>query len=208
MASGVRPGQAIGCEPGLIDRLLGVIEHEIVPLTREGVRRGNKVFGAALLRKSDFSTVLAATNNETQNPLWHGEIHALKLLYEMPKEARPAPSEMVFLATHEPCTLCLSAITWSGYDKFYYLFSHEDSRDSFNIGHDLRILKAVFKLDPGEYARSNAYWTGYGIRDLVENCEVAPKDRFQGRIADLTRTYAEMSDVYQNNKAATDIPLR
>ena len=70
MASGIRPGQAVGCEPGLIDRLLGVIEHEIVPQTREGVRRGNKVFGAALLRKSDFSTVLAATNNETQNPLW------------------------------------------------------------------------------------------------------------------------------------------
>ena len=71
----------------------------------------------------------------------------------------------------------------------------------------MRILKEVFKLDPGEYARRNAYWTGYGIRDLVENCEGVTKDRFQERIAELTRTYAEMSDVYQSHKAATDIPL-
>ena len=43
--------------------------------------------------------------------------------------------------------------TWGGYDNFIYLFSYEDSRDSFNIGHDLKILKQVFKHDPGGYAR-------------------------------------------------------
>jgi len=203
----MRPGEAAGCNPQLIDRLLGVMEQEIVPLTREGVRRGNKIFGAAVLRKSSLSTVLAATNNEVENPLWHGEIHALKLLHELPRAQRPAPRELLFLATHEPCTLCLSAITWAGYDTFYYLFSHEDSRDSFNIGHDLRILREVFKLGPGEYARTNAYWTGYGIRDLVNNCEGTTKARFLERIARLERTYAEMSDVYQSRKADTDIPL-
>ena len=57
----------------------------------------------------------------------------------------------IFLATHEPCSLCLSAITWTGFDNFYYLFSHEDSRDSFAIPHDLKILKEVFTLDPGGY---------------------------------------------------------
>ncbi|TIP99694.1 MAG: nucleoside deaminase, partial [Mesorhizobium sp.] len=39
----------------LIDRLLDVIEHDIVPKTAEGVAHGNKLFGAAILRKDDRS---------------------------------------------------------------------------------------------------------------------------------------------------------
>ncbi len=108
--------------------------------------------------------MLAETNNETENPLWHGEVHALKRFYEMPKDKRPDTKDCIFLATHEPCSLCLSAITWTGFDNFFYLFSHEDSRDSFAIPHDLKILKEVFRLDPGGYNADNAYWTGYSIR--------------------------------------------
>ena len=56
----------------LAERLLEVIETDILPLTTAGVAAGNKIFGAALLRKSDHSTLLAETNNELENPLWHG----------------------------------------------------------------------------------------------------------------------------------------
>ncbi len=117
----------------LLEKLIDVIEQNVIPLTERGVAEGNKVFGAALLRKSDLSLVLAETNNETENPLWHGEVHTLKRFYEMPESGRPDTKDMVFLSTHEPCSMCLSAITWSGFDNFYYLFSHEDSRDSFSI---------------------------------------------------------------------------
>ena len=106
------------CDAVMIDRLLRVTEHEIVPLTRQGVEGGNKLFSAAILRKSDLSLALAATNRETENPRWHGEVQAIKSLYEMPRSQRPAPKESIFFATHEPCPLCLSAITWSGYDNF------------------------------------------------------------------------------------------
>ena len=205
---GLRPGQTAGCDPKLIDRLLQVIEEDIVPLTRQEVARGNKVFGAAILRKADLSLVVAASNNEIENPLWHGEVHAIKLLWEKPRAERPPPKSCLFLATHEPCPLCLSAITWGGYDNFYYLYSHEDSRDSFNIGHDLKLLKEVFKQDPGEYARSNAYWTGYSIRDLVDNCDADARRRFLERIEALGRAYAEMSETYQLEKERSDIPLK
>jgi tRNA(Arg) A34 adenosine deaminase TadA len=189
----------------LVDRLLNVIELEIVPLTDEGVRKGNKIFGAAILLKSDLSTVIAATNNETANPLWHGEMHAIKLLYELPESRRPDPADCIFLATHEPCTLCLSAIIWSGYDNFYYLFSHEDSRDAFQIGHDLKILKQLFKLDPGEYNRENEYWKSFSIREVVKACETESRDKLQQRIEAIKIRYAELSAIYQQNKGNPNI---
>ncbi len=208
----MRPGQKAGCDPKLIDRLIDVIENEIIPLTQGGVRQGNKIFGAAMLRKSDLSTILAETNHETENPLWHGEIQAMKSYYEMVNEdetKRVDPKDVIFLATHEPCTLCASAIAWGGYDNFYYLFSHEDSRDAFQIGHDLNILKQVFRHEPGGYARENDYWSAYSLTDLVENCEAETRQSFEDRLAKVRATYAEMSDVYQSNKGeARNIPLK
>jgi len=57
--------------------LLDVIDHDILPMTEGGVAVGNKVFGAALLRKTDLSVVIAGTNAETDNPLLHGEVSTL-----------------------------------------------------------------------------------------------------------------------------------
>ena len=183
------------------------MESEILPRTRAGVALGNKIFGAAILRKSDLSLVVAESNNETENPLWHGEMHALKAFYELPRALRPATRDCLFLATHEPCSLCLSAITWTGFDNFYHLFSHEDSRDAFDIPHDLRILKEVFRLEPGGYARENAYWTGYSLAALIADCGGAERAAFEARIATLTQSYAALSRSYQERKAKGDIPL-
>ena len=191
----------------LIDRLLDVIEHDIVPKTAEGVRHGNKLFGAAILTKADHSLVLAETNNETDNPLWHGEVHCLKRFYEMPKADRPDTKDCLFVATHEPCSLCLSAITWTGFDNFYYLFSHEDSRDSFAIPHDLRILKEVFTLDPGGYNAENAYWKSFSLRRLARALPEADRRDLEARIARISDLYDDMSATYQAGKGDNDIPL-
>ena len=152
----------------LLGRLLDVISNDILPLTESAVTQGNKVFGAALLKKSDLSTYLAETNNEIESPLHHGEMHLLKRYYELPADSRLPTSELLFLTTHEPCSLCLSAITWTGFDNFFYFFSHEDSRDEFAIPHDLKILKEVFDVNPGEYRRSNAFWESHGIQTWLE----------------------------------------
>lgn len=192
----------------LLARLIDVIGTDIVPLTADGVKRGNKLFGAAILRKSDLSLVIAETNNEIENPLWHGEMHALKKLYERGRENVPAPKDCIFLATHEPCSLCLSAITWSGYDNFYYLFSYENSRDDFAIPHDLNILKEVFALPTGNYPHQNAYWTAH---DIVEEVNALPRSErgdMEQKIAGLRDTYAGLSAVYQASKSeGNDIPL-
>jgi tRNA(Arg) A34 adenosine deaminase TadA len=191
----------------LIGRLLDVMEHDIVPKTAAGVTAGNKLFGAAILRKDDLSVVIAETNNEMENPLWHGEVHALKRFYELPKEARPATKDCLFLATHEPCSLCLSAITWTGFDNFYYFFSHEDSRDSFAIPHDLKILKEVFTLDAGGYNRENAFWTGRSLRRMIAALPDANKAGLSARADAMAKTYDDLSATYQAQKQDNDIPL-
>ncbi|MEO4000532.1 nucleoside deaminase [Mesorhizobium sp. CAU 1732] len=194
-------------DASFLDRLFDVVEHDIVPRTEAGVARGNKLFGAAILRKSDLSVVIAETNNEMENPLWHGEVHALKRFYELPKADRPETKDCIFVATHEPCSLCLSAITWSGFDNFYYLFSHEDSRDAFAIPHDLKILKEVFTLEPGGYNAENAFWKSYGLRAMVRDLPVADRQRLEERIAVIARRYDGLSETYQASKADNDIPL-
>lgn len=195
-------------EAALAARLLEVMEGDILPLTEGGVGRGNKIFGAAILRKSDRGLVLAETNNEIENPLWHGEVHAIKRFYERPAAARPAPGDCLFLATHEPCPLCLAAIAWAGFDNFFYLFGHADSRDAFAIPHDLRMLKEIFGLDPGGYRARNAYWTGTAIAALIAAAPAAARLALQARADALGRRYAALSAVYQAGKAGNAIPLK
>ncbi len=181
------------------------MENDILPLTGKGVAAGNKVFGAAILRKSDLSLVVAETNNELENPLWHGEVHTLKRFYE--RAEKPATKDLIFLSTHEPCTMCMSAITWAGFDNFYYFFSHEDSRDSFAIPHDLKILKEVFGLEPGGYRKRNAFWNSFAISELVETEADPAKSTLKAQTARIRAAYASLSDSYQSSKSANDIPL-
>ena len=200
----------------LLTRLLDVIEHEIAPRTREGVSAGNKLFGAAILRKSDLSVVVAETNNETENPLWHGEMHAIKRFFELPSGDRPKTSDCLFLATHEPCSLCLSGITWAGFDNFYYLFSHRDSEESFAIPYDIQILKAVYAVpDPSGsvsperplYNRANQYWRSYDIAGMIGSLDPATQGSLLRRVDRIAALYADLSATYQAGKGHKGIPL-
>ncbi len=201
----------------LVARLLDVIESDIAARTRQGVAGGNKLFGAAILRKSDLSVVIAETNNETENPLWHGEIHAIKRFYELAADQRPETGDCLFLATHEPCSLCLSGITWSGFDNFYYLFSYEDTRDSFGIPHDIAILKEVFAVpDPGTagvspdrplYNRVNAFWQSHSITLMIAGLDEGDRERLLARLEAINAFYNGVSVLYQEGKGSKGIPL-
>ena len=192
----------------LISRLLEIMRNDIAPLTAEGVKAGNKLFGAAIARKSDLSLVLAASNAEQINPLYHGEIACLNDYWALPATQRPPARECYFLSTHEPCSLCLSALTWSGFDNFYYFFSYEDSRDDFAIPHDLNILQQVFACNDGAYQAVNSYWSSYALQDLINSSSSTKRAQWLDQVAAIKALYQDFSQIYQQNKAKSNfIPL-
>ena len=189
----------------LVSSLLFAVEKHIIPKTQRAVANGNKIFGAAILQKKDLSVLISDTNNEIESPLFHGEISTLNRFFKERKNINP--KDLIFLSTHEPCSMCLSAITWGGFNKIYYFFSHEQSRDSFSIPHDLKILKEVFNLDPDGYNKINKFWTCNSIIALVSDLD--PKDRLiiKPRIDFINNEYKKMSEQYQENKSKNNIPL-
>ena len=192
----------------LIDRILDVVEHDIVPLTRTGVASGNKIFGGAVLRKRDLAVVVAVTNRETANPLNHGEIATINAFYDRPRDQRPAARDTIFVSTHEPCPLCLGGITWGGWDNFFYVFSYEDSKDAFDIPHDLRINEEIWRVSDGEYDHKNRYWSAWHVPGLIDSTDPVDRDRLQRRMAGIRAIYDELSVTYQQTKGTgAEIPL-
>ncbi len=191
----------------IVDRMLETIRNDIIPLTKEGVAKGNKVFGAAVLARKDLSLVIAGVNEESRNPLLHGEVSCLNAYWSMPEEDRPPPGQCLFLSTHEPCSMCLSAITWSGFDNFYYFFSYEDSRDEFNIPHDLKILEEVFGCPAGSYHRDNHFWQSYDLAALIAENDEKRKSAWQVEAEEIRSAYKHLSGEYQRRKQDAGIPL-
>ena len=192
----------------LLDNFLDVFNNDILPLTSKGVDSGNKIFGAAIIKKDDYSLVVAGSNNETENPLWHGETHTLKKFYEINKETRPDEKNCIFLSSHEPCSLCLSAITFSGFDNFYYLFPYESTSEEFSIPHDLNILKEVFNINDGNYIKNNSYWKSYSINSLINKLEDSKKKKFKDSFNNIKKNYFDLSNKYQTSKENNSIPLK
>ena len=190
-----------------LKKILDIFSNEVLPLTIKGVAKGSKIFGAAIIKKDDFSLVIAETNNEIENPIWHGEIHVLKKFYELDIKTRPNEKDCMFLSSHEPCSMCLSAITFSGFDNFYYLFPYTATNDVFNIPHDLKILKEVFKINNGEYNKENSYWKSQNINLLVENLPSSKKEKILNKLDEIKNKYKALSNHYQENKDGNAIPL-
>ena len=190
-----------------LETILNVFLKEVLPLTEKGVAKGSKIFGAAIIKKDDLSVVIAETNNEIENPLWHGEMHALKKFYELDANKRPNEKECMFLSSHEPCSMCLSAITFSGFDNFYFLFPYNDTNNEFNIPHDLNILKEVFKINDGEYNKENSYWKSQNINLLIEKLPTSKKEKILSQLREIKKKYQKLSNQYQENKDGNSIPL-
>ncbi|KZL63971.1 cytidine and deoxycytidylate deaminase zinc-binding region [Colletotrichum incanum] len=202
----------------ILSSLLSLTETHIVPLTRRGVTSGSKLFGAAILSSATLEPLTVATNDERSSPLLHGEINCIQQFFTTSfpdPSTRPNPrTDCVFFATHEPCSLCLSGIAWSGFREVYYLFTYEDSRDLFAIPHDINILEQVFRVRAeGEgdealgrralYNRANKFFTARSLGDLVKELpEGEERARWGREMERIKGLYNALSDTYQEGKKA------
>ena len=178
-------------EEKFFSRLFDVIQYDIVPLTEKGVEIGCKVFGAAILLKKDMSLVLSGTNHEAFSPLWHGEIYAIKLFYEM--QGRQDPGDCIFISTHQPCCMCASALAWAGFRDIWYLFGYEDTGKDFKIPHDQKMIREIFGC--AEPKPENEYFKWYSISKEAKKLQ--NNKIFAERAEHLKGIYARLSDTYQ-----------
>lgn len=181
-------------------RMLDCIELEVLPKTELGVQAGNKVFGAAVLKDTDgLPTIIADTNNEMECPLFHGEVHTMKKLSERPAEERPDPASCVFLSTHEPCCMCISAIVWAGYKKVFYLFGYESTKDQ-GIPHDLDIMYELWRVP--KYQQQNKFCATASICEQIASQPEEVKTELQAQVARITEKYNSLANKYHTEKTS------
>lgn len=188
---------AMAVSANMISTLLGVVEHAIVPVTREGVAAGSPLFGAAVLSRPGLGVFTVASANQRVSPPLHGELNCIQQFFTstFPDPAcRPDPRrDTVFLSTHEPCSLCLSALAWAGFAEFYFLFRYEETRDLFGFPDNINILERVFHAGANDtrgggrprqfYSADNDFFTGRCLVDMVRDVDDAAE---RARLADET----------------------
>ena len=187
------------------NKILDIFLNNLIPETAISVSKGNKIFGAFVLNKIDLSLVVTGVNNEIENPIYHGEISTIINFFKL---RNLNPKDYLFISSHEPCSLCLSAITWSGFDNFYYLFHYEETESNFNIPYDLKILKEVFKIDKGAYSKNNTFWQSYSIIEEIKKLQNAENDKLLAKIKEINKLYEDISNNYQSAKNSNHIPLK
>ncbi len=173
---------------GTVSRLLEVIEKDILPITETAVEKGHNIFGGAVLSADDLALVTAGVNMRADDPTLHGEIVTIHRFFKM--KDHPCPDDTVFLATHEPCSMCLSALAWSGFKKIYFLFGYEETRDDFRMGDDLRMLAEVFSSTIP--SRRNSFFELTPIRELVHS--LPERDILQERIDRIKQKYRNLAN--------------
>jgi len=174
-------------EADKIQTILEVIRDEVLPLTESQVAYGNHVFGGAILRSDTLTSVMVGSNNRRENPLFHGEIDTLNRFFKLP--VRPASSDLLFVATHDPCPMCAAAIAWAGFRELWVLFDYKDVEVEFGMSVDHMMYREVFGV---EGARAdNQFFTKISLKKAI--AESSERVRLQQIADEIRKRYAALT---------------
>ncbi len=95
-----------------------------VQLAQAAVKSGGSPYGAVIVDPERNEIIVQGNNHASSNPIWHGEMDALnKLAGTLEKEGltvyQVAPKLELYTSA-EPCSMCMSALAWSGIGRVYY----------------------------------------------------------------------------------------
>ncbi|CRG84129.1 hypothetical protein PISL3812_01456 [Talaromyces islandicus] len=181
----------------LLDALCSCIEKDIHPLSATAVSHGSKLFGAAILLRSDLSVVHADTNQERGSPLWHGETWTLKQFFDKPADQRPDVKH--------------------GFDNFVYMYTYEETHHVFECHGDLDIFNDVFNVREGEVARQASLdgvqgqvrpqyklrsdrLVALSFAELLASIEDgAVQAEYVAKVEEVKKSYGRLSEAYRRN---------
>lgn len=125
-------------------RVLNLIYNLACTETTQQVKKYNdNIFGALILDKKTEEIICQGTNKASSiSPLYHGEITTLLEYDKFNSKAKP--QNCIFVCSHKPCSMCLSALIWYGFKEVYYVFDYTETKRLFNMPLDEDILKEVF----------------------------------------------------------------
>lgn len=198
--------------PALLTAIIKSMQDTIIPNTEALVSTGGSPFGAAVLTQSSLKTVTATVNAYRESPLLHGETNCIREFFQTPAEQRPDASTCIFFSTHEPCSLCLSGIAWTGFPILVFLFTYEYTRDLTAIPEDIEILQEVFRVRaPGDteetlaarplYNRKNKFFSAQSVADLLAEVE---DEEERGRLGTEIQKIREVYDQFSRDWTASN----
>jgi tRNA(adenine34) deaminase len=88
------------------------------------LKEGNSGFGAVIVQDDTVIARAHDTDTTANDPIAHAELNVIRKAAEKTKSVLKG---CLLVATHEPCSMCATAIVWSGITKLAYGFSIQES---------------------------------------------------------------------------------
>jgi guanine deaminase len=97
---------------------------DAIDLARDNIRKGDRPFGAVLVK--DGAAIATGINetHTTQDPTAHAELQAIRAASRA--LGSPRLDGCVIYASGQPCPMCLSAMYLTGIREVTYAYSSED----------------------------------------------------------------------------------
>jgi len=92
-----------------------------IELAKEAVAAGGSPYGALIVDPELGQIIAEGSNNASHNPIWHGEMSAIKNLSDLSsKPVYAIASSLELYTSAEPCPMCMAAIAWSGFGRVIF----------------------------------------------------------------------------------------